>query len=68
MRSRTPAVLEGPDELGGDELTPERHRGTPGPGARGGGPAEIAGAARAKATEIARAAREGPPEIEPGRR
>src|SRR5258705_2212150 len=44
MRSRTGAVLEGPDELGGDELAPQRHRLAPRPGARGRGPAEVAGA------------------------
>src|SRR4030095_1292107 len=70
MRSRTGTVLESPDELGGDQLAPARHRGASGPGAGGGGggPAEVAGTARAQAAEIALAAREGPPEVEPGRR
>src|SRR6266850_5036163 len=67
MRSRTGAVLEGPDELGGDELAPQRHRLAPRPGARGRGPAKVAGAARTEAAEVARAALEGSPEVEPGR-
>src|SRR5258705_6638346 len=67
MRSRTGAVLEGPDELGGDELAPQRHRLAPRPGARGRGPAEVAGAAGTEAAEVTRAALEGSPEVEPGR-
>src|SRR5262249_58855919 len=68
MRSRTGTVLEGLDKLGGDELAPERQRRAPGPGARGRRPAEVAVAARTEVAEIARAAREGSPEVEPGRR
>src|SRR4029434_4087841 len=68
MRSRTGTVLEGLDELGGDELAPERHRGAPGPGAGDRGPAEVAFAAWTEPAEIARAPRKGFPEVEPGRR
>src|SRR5262250_2891964 len=68
MRSRTGTVLEGPNELGGDELAPERRRGAPGPRACDRGPAEVAVAARTEAAEITRAAGEGRPEVEPGRR
>src|SRR5262245_64362720 len=67
MRSRTGTVLEGLDELGSDELAPERQCRAPGPGARGCWPPEVAVAARTEAAEITRAAREGSPEVEPGR-
>src|SRR5262245_6404164 len=68
MRSRTGTVLEGLEELRGDELAPECHRGAAGSGARDRGPAEVAVAARTEAAKIARAAREGFSEVEPGRR
>src|SRR5262249_55020378 len=57
MRSRTGTVLEGLDELGGDELAPERQRRAPGPGTRGRWPAEVAVATWPAAAEIPRATR-----------